>query len=143
MSVGNIQITVITPAAVGAAISVGHPAAAAAAAAPAKSAAPEKTTSTPVKAATPVTSAQQSDAASLSDTAVLLSGLDYQLTTSRPSDYKSLLEGAARSIDTAAQQQDSHEQTKTLENIADRLRFAANIAGLSNRSPLSIEAFLS
>jgi hypothetical protein len=140
MSVGNIQITVITPAAVGVAAPASQQSAAAAA--PAKTAAPVKT-STPVKAATPATSAQSSDAASLSDTAVLLSGLDYQLTTSRPSDYKSLLEGAARSIDTAAQQQDSHEQTKTLENIADRLRFAANIAGLSGRSPLSIEAFLS
>jgi hypothetical protein len=136
MSVGNIQITVVAAAAASAAAAVpaSHQSApvvqAKAAAAPAKT-----SVTTPVNTS-------DSDAASLSDTAVLLSGLEYQLTTSRPSDFKSLLEGAARSIHIAAQQQESREQSKTLQNIADRLQFAANLVGLSSRSPLSLYAFL-
>ncbi len=142
MSVGNIQISVVAPAAVAEA-----PAAAAVSqqvqvAAPAKSAAPAKTTNT-AKPVTPVAdSSSSSDAASLSATAVVLSGLEFQLTTSKPSDFKSLLEGAARSIYTAAQQQESREQTRTLEDIANRLQVVANIAGLSSHSPLSIAAIL-
>jgi hypothetical protein len=139
MSVGNVQISVITPTA------VANVAAAAAsqqtqAAAPAKTNAPEK--AAPVKQPTPVTTTQVSDVTSLSTTAVVLSGLETQLTISKPSDFKGLLENAARSIYDAAAQQESREQSRTLEDIASRIQFAANIVGLSNHSSLSIEAFL-
>jgi len=145
MSVGNVQISVIPPTAVPTVPAITAPAAAASQQSQTQAA--SKTTAvakvaSPVKAATPVVNTAVTDAASLSTTAVVLSGLESQLTTSKPSDFKGLLENAARSIYNAAAQQDSKEQSKTLENIADRLQFAANIAGLSTFSPLSIEAFL-
>jgi hypothetical protein len=145
MSVGNLQISVIPPTAVPTAAAI--PAAASANNQQNQTQATSKTTAvakvaTPVKAVTPVVNTSVTDAANLSTTAVVLSGLESQLTTSKPSDFKNLLESAARSIYNDAAQQDSKEQSKTLENIADRLQFAANIAGLSSFSPLTIEAFL-
>ncbi len=145
MSVGNVQISVVLPTVVPTIPAVS------AAAAPAsqqnQTQAVAKTTAvakvaSPVKVATPVVNTAVTDAASLSTTAVVLSGLESQLTTSKPSDFKNLLESAARSIYNAAAQQDTKEQSKTLENIADRLQFAANIAGLSTFTPLTLEAFL-
>lgn len=86
--------------------------------------------------------ARGSDLATLSPTALLLNGLEYQLANSKPTDFRSLLEGAATNVDAAAHQEISQDQIHLLESIANRLRFAANLAGLSSRTSLSLGAVL-
>jgi hypothetical protein len=83
-----------------------------------------------------------SDDAGLSATAVLLIGLEYQLSISTPSGFQDLLEIAASRIHSAAGQVGSHEQSSVLEHIADRLHFAASTTGLSSRTPLSLASFV-